>query len=94
MNLSLSLNFKTIWPIVRAAQIYVFGLLLVGTFAYTAYVVNASLNVKPAVTAPDAASTTTTKIIFDKQAISSLKNLSSVNGDVPTGNLGTTDPFR
>lgn len=94
MNLNLSLNLTSLLPVLRAAQVYIFGLLLVAAFAYTAYVVNGSLNVKPAAAAPASSPAATTKITFDKKAITALKNLSSVSGEVQTGNLGSTDPFR
>ncbi|HEY6736529.1 MAG TPA: hypothetical protein VI322_02320 [Candidatus Saccharimonadia bacterium] len=93
MKFTLSLDLKSVLPILRAAQVYVFGALLVGAFAYTAYVVNASLNVQPAASAP-AASPAVEAIKFDQKAITALKNLSSVDGTVPTGTLGTSDPFR
>lgn len=95
MNLKLDLNFKTILPVLRKLQVYIFGLLLVGIFAYTAYEVNLALNVQPATLSPESASTAgATKITYDAKTIAALKKLSSVSGEVPTGDLGTTDPFR
>lgn len=95
MNLNLKLNFdlKTLLPLLRKFQPYAFGLLLVGTFAYTAYAVNKALNTQPAAAA-GATTSDATKITFDKTAVAALKKLSGVNGDVPTGSLGSTDPFR
>lgn len=94
MNLNLSLDPKVILPILRKIQPYVFGALLVGVFAYTAYVVNASLNVQADEATQAATSDTATKITFDKNTIEALKNLSGVSGEVPVTNLGSSDPFR
>lgn len=93
MNLKLDLNLATALPILRKAQPYVFGLALIGVFGYTAYVVNAALNTQPQTAVP-VSTATATKITFDKTTISKLKQLSSVSGDVPTGDLGSSDPFR
>ena len=76
----------------KAAQPYVVGLLLIGVFGYTAYVVNASLNVQPdksKATGVKAAPT----ITFDKTTIKTLEQLEVVTGDVPTGSLGSSNPF-
>ena len=97
MNLNLSLNPKVILPIARMVWPYIFGLTLVGVFGYTAYAVNTAINVKPTAAAVDAAGgggASAPKITFDKTTILELKKLSSVSGEVPTGSLGTSDPFR
>jgi len=93
MDLKLDLDYKKWLPILRQAQPYVFGLLLIGVFAYTALIVNAALNVKanpiPPVTADAAAS-----IKFDQATIDAIKKLDVVQGNVPTGDLGKSDPFN
>ena len=91
MNFKLDLDYKKWVPALRKAQPYVFGLVLVGVFAYTAYIVNAALNVQPAV-APTAAPVN--KISFDKKTIDAVKKLDVVQGTVPIGDLGRSDPFK
>lgn len=94
MNLKLDLDFKKWLPLLRKAQPYVFGVLLVGVFAYTASAVNTALNVKAAETAPATSASTSTKIVFDKATIEAVKKLDVVQGTVPTGDLGKSDPFK
>jgi hypothetical protein len=94
MNLSLNIDIKTLLAIARKSQVYVFGLALVAVFAYTSLVVDQALNVKAIPSAADSTLTPVPKISFDKTTIKSLTQLSSVSGDVPTGNLGSDDPFR
>jgi len=96
MNMNMSLNLslkpqdlKKLLPVLRKAQPYLVGIVMIGVFAYTAWVVNAALNVKPS-TATTAAPP---KISFDKATIDSLKNLQAVEGTVPTGTLGSGSPF-
>jgi len=93
MNLKLDFNLKTLLPLLRRLQPYIFGILLIGVFAYTALVVNRALNVGPgdAVVVP---AQPAAKITFDKQTIDSVKKLDVVPGTVPTGDLGKTDPFK
>jgi hypothetical protein len=98
-NMNLSLNpeeLKKLLPVLRKAQPYVFGLVLIGAFGYTAYAVNAALNVTPAPAVPAAVDPAApkAKIIFDKDTVAALKLLDTVSGDVPVGSLGTSDPFR
>jgi hypothetical protein len=92
MNLNLSLkpaDLAKLLPALKQAQGYLVGVVLIAVFAYTAWVVNAALNVAPA--AAQAAAPTVT---FDKATIQSLKNLSAVQGNVPTGSLGSqSSPF-
>ncbi len=92
MNLKLDLDLKTILPILHKLQPYVFGLALVGIFGYTAFLINASLNVKPNEVAP--AAPTVPKITFDKKTIEAIKKLEVVEGTVPSGGIGKSDPFR
>lgn len=96
MNMNLKLNLslkpedlKKLLPVLHKATPYIVGLALIGVFAYTALVVNASLNVKPST----ATTSPAPKISFDKATIESLKNLTAVQGTVPTGNLGGGSPF-
>jgi hypothetical protein len=92
-NMKLDLDYKKWLPLLRQAQPYVFGLLLVGVFGYTAYVVNMALNVKPDTT-PSATVNAAAKISFDKTTIQALKDLEVVQGTVDTGALGKSDPFK
>lgn len=94
MNLKLDLDLKKILPILRTAQPYVFGLVLIGVFAYTAWVVNAALNVKAAETVAGGGAKPAPKIVFDKTTIEAVKNLDVVRGEVPIGDLGKSDPFK
>jgi hypothetical protein len=93
MKMKLDLDIKKWLPVLRKAQPYVFGIVLIGVFGYTAYIVNASLNVQASttvVTVPAPASAVT----FDKSAITTVKNLQVVQGTVVTGELGKSDPFK
>ncbi len=94
MNLKLELNaesLKALLPVLRKAQPYVFGLALIALFSYTAYFINAALNVQAATAQTEIKPLP--KITFDKKTISALKSLYSVNGDV-TLDLGKDDPFK
>jgi len=92
MNLNLSLkpaDLAKLLPVLKRAQGYLVGVVLIAVFAYTAWVVNAALNVQPSA-APVAAP----GITFDTTTINSLKSLSVVQGNVPTGTLGSQNsPF-
>lgn len=93
MKIDLKFDFKHWLPLLRKFQPYIFGLLLIGVFGYTALVVNAALNVKQdanAPLAPDPAA----KVTFDKATIDAVKKLNVVPGSVPTGELGKSDPFK
>jgi hypothetical protein len=93
MNLNLSLkpeDLKKLLPALQKLQPYLFGSILIAVFGYTAYEVNAALNVQPG-TPP---ASTQAKITFDQPTINSLKSLQAVGGDVPTGTLGTDNPFN
>ena len=93
MKMKLDFDLKKWLPLLRGIQAYVFGAALIGVFAYTAFVVNAAINVIPpngALTAADPAA----KINFDKKTIESVKKLEVVQGTVPTGDLGKSDPFK
>jgi len=93
MNLKLDLDFKKILPTLLKLEPYIFGLVLVGVFGYTAFVVNGFLNVKP-VANPAATASASAKISFDKATIEAVKKLEVVTGAVPSGDLGTSDPFK
>jgi len=93
MNLKLDLDYKKLLPLARKFQSYVFGALLVGVFGYTAYTINVALNVKASV-APTSTAAAAAKVSFDKTTIDAVKNLSVVQGSVPTGDLGKDDPFK
>lgn len=93
MNLKLDFDLQKLLPVLRKVQPYVFGLLLIGAFGYTAFVVNRSLNVGPGDASTTAASPAP-RITFDKKTIEAVKKLEVVEGSAPTGSLGTSDPFR
>ncbi len=93
MNFKLDMDYKKWLPVLRTLQPFVYGAILVALFAYTALVVNASLNVQPAATAPTSADPAA-KIRFDRPTIEAVKKLDVVQGSVPTGDLGKSDPFR
>ena len=96
MNLNLSLDpesLKKILPALWKIQPYLVGILLIAIFGYTAYEVNIALNVKP-VTIAAAPTITSAKINFNQTTINSLKSLQPVGGDVPTGTLGSSNPFN
>ncbi len=92
MNLKLDLDIKKWLPILRKAQPYVFGVLLVGVFGYTALIVNAALNVQAA--SATTAATPVAKVSFDKATIDAVKKLDVVQGTVDPGALGTSNPFN
>jgi hypothetical protein len=101
MNLNFSLkpeDLKKLLPVLRRAEPYLFGAALIAVFAYTAWVVNGTLNVKAAETTPatatDPAKAAASKITFDKNTIEVVKNLNVVKGEVPVGELGKDDPFN
>jgi hypothetical protein len=93
MNFKLDLDYKKWLPILRKAQPYVYGVVLVGVFGYTAVTVNNALDVKPD-PAAETAKSAAAKVSFDKKTIEVLKNLDVVQGTVPTVDLGSSDPFK
>ena len=93
MKFKMDLDLKKSLPVLLKLQPYIFGVLLVALFGYTAYTVNAALNVKASVSALPATSPASA-VTFDKQTIDSVKKLEVVQGSVPTGDLGTNDPFN
>jgi len=79
MNLNLSLkpeDLKKLLPVLRRAQPYIAGAVLIGVFAYTAWIVNAALNVTPSASSTLAEPT----LSFDKATIYSLKHVQTVQG--------------
>ncbi len=90
MKLDLNFNYKQILVYLRLAEPYLVGAALIGVFGYTAFFVNAALNVKPAATATIAPGV---KISFDKTTVESVKNINVVSGQVPMVNIGKSDPF-
>jgi hypothetical protein len=96
MNMNFKLSFKPddlkkVLPVLRMLQPYVVGLALIGVFGYTAYSVNAAMNVQPAKPAPSDKSAAA--ITFDKKTIQNLEQLQAVSGDVPNITLGQSNPF-
>jgi hypothetical protein len=95
MNLKLNLNMESLTallPKLQKAQPLIFGALLVAVFGYTSFVINQALNVQPA--AAQTAIDPLPKVSFDKKTIAALKKLNAVGGEVPLGDLGTSDPFK
>lgn len=95
MNLNLNLNIETLkalLPVLRKAQPYLYGVALIGIFGYTAYALNAALNVQAAATQTEIQALPAIK--FDQKTIANLKTLTAVNGQVPLDNLGKDDPFK
>ena len=91
MNLdlkSLKVNPAVILPLLKRARAAIVGVVLIGVFGYTAYAVNAALNVTPAVVPA-----TPVGISFDKGTLDSLKNLTPVPDTVAPASLGKSDPF-
>lgn len=95
MKLDVGIDIKKILPVLRKLEPYLFGLALIGAFGYTAYIVNAAMNVKPAEVITGATATAkTTKIGFDKPTIEAIKKLQVVDGAVQPGDIGKHDPFK
>jgi hypothetical protein len=90
MKMKLNFDYKQILAYLRLGEPYIVGVLLIGIFGYTAYFINAALNVKPAKTATTTASL---NIVFDKTTVQAVKNINVVSGQVPAVNLGKSDPF-
>jgi len=89
MNLNFKFDPALILKYLRPAIPYITGVVLVGLFGYTGWVINQAFNVQPA----EATATVAPKISFDKTTIETIKNLQVVPGQVPTGSLGSNDPF-
>jgi hypothetical protein len=92
-NLKLELNADTVramLPMLRKSLPSVVGLALVGVFGYTAYELNAAINVQPS--ASQSTLTPLPAVSFSQKVISSLQNRDSVNGTVPV-DLGTNNPY-
>jgi hypothetical protein len=81
-------DLKLLLPILKKIETPLVGLALVAIFAYTAYIVQLSLNVKA--TAPSASKVV---IRFDQPTLDSLKSRTTVDGSTPLGTLGKSDPF-
>ena len=93
MNFKLDMDYRKWLPVLQQLQPYIFGLALVAVFAYTSVIVNAALDVKASAT-PTAVVDPAAKIKFDRPTIEAVKKLEVVQGTVPTGDLGKSDPFR
>jgi hypothetical protein len=95
MNLNAKLDLskfkltpQTVLPMLVKARPYLIGISLIAVFGYTAYIVNAALNVTPAAGLPASVG-----VSFDKTTLNSLKNLTTVPTTIPPASLGKTDPF-
>lgn len=91
MNLDFkNINFKSMLPLVKRFGPMIMGLVLVGLFGYTGWVINGAFNVQPAA-APE--TSPAAKITFDKKTVDYVKNLHVVPGQVAPADLGKSDPF-
>lgn len=90
MKMNIKFDYKQILSYLRQAEPFLVGVALIGIFAFTAYFVNAALNVKPATTATTAAYA---KVTFDKTTVQSIKSINIISGQVPATDLGKSDPF-
>jgi hypothetical protein len=88
MKFKLNFNSKTILPVLLQAKPYIIGVFLISVFGYTAFVVNAALNVQSTT-----ATTPAPRVTFDKATITAIKNLDVVSGQVPTVTIGKDNPF-
>jgi hypothetical protein len=89
MNLKLSIpkfNNSLFAKLARYEHLAV-GVLLIGLFGYTAFVVQQAMNVAADPVIPSVT------ISFDAKTLESLKSLTVVQGQTPLGNLGKADPF-
>lgn len=91
MKLDLKFDITKILNYLRIAEPYFFSIVLIGIFAFTAYFVNAAINIKPAATATTV--TKSVKILFDKNTIQAVKNINVVSGQIPAADIGKSDPF-
>lgn len=91
MNLKLSLptNIKPYLKLLAKSRTALVGLVLVGLFGFTAYIVNTATNVKSDGVSDEKAA----RIIFDKSAIQAVKTRSQVPDQTVLGTLGKSDPF-
>ncbi|HSX01421.1 MAG TPA: hypothetical protein VLF67_04225 [Candidatus Saccharimonas sp.] len=90
LKFNFKLDPKVILPILRMAGPYLTGLAVIAVFGYTGWVINQAFNVEPAATSTIPPSKA---VVFDKQAVTIVKNLQVVPGDVAPVPLGKTDPF-
>jgi hypothetical protein len=84
MNLKLDLNMQTLKSalvVARKAQAAIYGLLLIGVFGYSAYIINAAVNVAPAST--QTTITALPKVTFDKATMDTIRNRDKVDSSVP-----------
>ncbi len=89
MNLKLPHNFRNYLKLLSRAKTALIGVLLIGIFGYTAYIVNAATNIK----SDSGTSAADTKITFDKATLKALANRNNVPDQTPLGALGKSDPF-
>jgi hypothetical protein len=91
MNLKLALptSLKPVLKSLSKARTAMVGLILIGIFGYTAYVVNTASNVKSDATS----GAKTTKIVFDKATLKALSTRDQVSDQTVLGTLGKPDPF-
>jgi hypothetical protein len=89
MNLKLPTNFKPYLKRLSRLRTPVVGVLLIGIFAYTAFIVNGATNVKSDGVTPS----TTPKVSFDKATLKTVSNRTNVSGYTTLGTLGKSDPF-
>jgi uncharacterized membrane protein len=83
-NLKVEINMKSIkegLAVLRKAQATIYGLILVGVFGYSAFIINAAINVAPAAT--QSTIKALPKVTFDKATMDSLRNRDKVDASVP-----------
>lgn len=89
MNIKLPTNFKSYLKTLSRLRTALVGVLLIGIFGYTAYIVNAATNVKSDGTTP----ATSSRIVFDKAILKTVSARTNVSGETNLGTLGKPDPF-
>lgn len=89
MKLALPTSIQPYIHSLAKARTALVGLILIGVFGYTAYVVNLASNVRSDATS----GTKSTTIIFDKATLKSLSSRDQVPDQTALGALGKPDPF-
>jgi hypothetical protein len=95
MNMNLKLDLKNIHfdsgatlRVLHRLQPIIIGTMLIGVFGYTAYTVNAALNV-----VPTAVPNVPVGVSFNKATLDSLKTLTNVPSTIAPSALVKSDPF-
>ena len=89
MNLKLPTNLKHYLKHFSRLRTPIVGVILIGIFGYTSFIVNGATNVKS-----DGKTTSTeAKVSFDKATLKSVSSRTTVSGYTTLGTLGKSDPF-